>query len=195
MPSNIDDVIADVEGVKHSLRDRFHTYVYDAMGELLNTTITQIEKDADWTGDLKTSVRAHGIESSNPEFGRLEWSVGTDSSIAPYAAWIEFGTGKRTEDPSDGSYQQIRNPDNYPNGFPYESPNIDPEHLVGQVYEWMETKPVSPKKDSMWESAMSITQAIIEKGTHAHPFIRPAWYKNRLKLKRATRKAVKKAFS
>lgn len=195
MPSNIGDVIGDVEDVKNDLEQNILTKMHDAMRELLDTALHHVDEDSDWTGGLKASIRRHGVNTEWSDDDTIKFTVGTDKNIAPYAPLVEFGTGERGKSgrSAPGAISAGK-PDSYPAGYPYDSPDVEPEKLVGAIYEWVETKPVTPEKATMWDTAMAITRAIIAVGTYAHPFLRPAWFKNKLKLKRAARKAVRKSF-
>lgn len=193
MPSNIEDVIGDIEDVKRDLRQNVLHDMRDAMSDLLDTAVTQVKQDSDWTGNLRNSLRAHGVDVEWGDDDHIEFTVGTDENIAPYAPIVEFGSGARTEGRGPGAVKPQR-PDQYPADFPYEAPDVEPSKLVGVIHEWVETKPINPQKGDNWSTAMAITKAIIEKGTYAHPFLRPAWFKHKLKVKRSARTAVKKSF-
>lgn len=194
MSHNVGAVIRDVEAVKVDLEGKVVDEMFSAMGKMLSTAVTHVEDDADWRGNLKKSLEAHGVEHENPELRKHQFSIGTDADIAPYGPFVEFGTGGRSDVAGPGAIS-ARQPHQFPAGYPYESPDVEPEQLVGEILDWVQTKPVQPKKGDEWAAAMGISKSIIANGTHAHPFLRPAYYKHRMRLKRASRKAVKKAFS
>lgn len=193
MSHNVEDVIGDIEDVKNDLNVNVFEQMRKEMQALLETAIAHVEEDADWTGNLVRSLQKDGVKTDIPTWEVYEFTIGTDANIAPYAPLVEFGTGARTDKPGPGSMRP-RRPDQYPAGYPYESPDVDPEKLVGMVYEWIETKPVQGQKATQWETAMAIAKTIVSVGTYAHPFLRPAWFKHRLQLKRTAREAVKDAF-
>lgn len=198
MPSNVNSVIGDIEDVKSDLKRKVPTHIAAAMEELLGTAITHVAKDARWKGNLTASLRAHGVQVTPEGDGRYEITVGTDADIAPYAPFIEFGTGSRSEKSGPGSqrFPTWGVGDSAPAGYPYDAPNVNPETLYHDILEWVETKPITPKEDGDSEEdvAMKIASVIVEKGTFAHPFLRPAWFKHRMQVKKAARKAVKKSF-
>lgn len=194
-PHNIEDVIKDVEEVKNDLQVHLHEKLRDEMRRMLQTAITHVEKDADWKGNLTRSLRSHGVDSEWRSRAEWQYSIGTDEKIAPYGPFVEFGTGSKSDNPASGSYQSIRPPHDYPAGYPYEAPAMSPA-LVANIIEWVKTKPITPKQGdpSDEELGARIAAEIVEKGTHAHPFLRPAWYKHRLQIRQQARSAVKKAF-
>lgn len=194
MPSNIEDVINDIQQVKRDLEEQIFAKLRPAMQKVLDTAIGHVDDDADWRGNLATSIRSHGVETELTNNYEIKFTIGTDSDIAPYAPFVEFGTGKRTEKAGPGSVRP-QTPDRYPAGYPYSSPNVDPNKIVGEILEWVRTKPIVPEKEGEWDTAMAIAQSIVEFGTYAHPFMRPAWFKHKLRVRRAARNAVKEAFS
>lgn len=197
MPSNVNQVISDIEDVKHDLKRNIPTHVSAAMEKLLGTAIMHIEEDANWRGNLASSVRSHGVDVEPTGDGSYEVTVGTDSDIAPYAPFIEFGTGSRSEQSGPGAvrFPPFGRGDAVPVGYPYDSPTMS-EGLVAEIIEWVESKPIVPKEDDMSQKELGsvIAASIAKKGTYAHPFLRPAWFKHKLNIKRAARKAVKKSF-
>lgn len=66
--------------------------------------------------------------------------------------------------------------------------------MVANIVEWVETKPVIPSEDiTQRELGYRIAAAIANKGTYAHPFLRPAWFHNELAVRQAARNALRKA--
>lgn len=192
MPSNIDAVIDDVGDVGDDLRNNLRNNIMNMMFTMMRSMLAHVNHDARWRGNLATSITAHGVRYSET-VNRMEFTVGTDASIAPYGPFVEFGTGERTLQSHSGS-ASTQFPHDMPPGFPYESPDVDPQRLAGEITEWVKTKPLVPKNVGTQEAlGYVIAESIIEHGTYAHPFVRPAWYKNVLRVKRTAKKAVRDA--
>lgn len=196
---NVEDVIGELDGVKQELDPGIPQAVKAAMRELKQAVIVHIENDADWKGNLAASVQSHGVQYERNERMEVEISVGTDKSIAPYAPFVEFGTGDRKEETSDKAPTTWvpRKPDQYPAGYPYESPGIHRD-LIDNIIEWVKTKPLvpeSPHIETQEQLGLVIASVIAEKGTFAHPFLRPAWYKNKHFVKKAAKDQLRRAVS
>ena len=191
MPSNVQTVINDVGDVKDDLRDQMRRKVHGAMRVLEADARTYIEQDADWRGNLARSLSTD-VER-RPDGPVITVSVG--GAQAPYAPFVEFGTGDRTEQtsgraPSSGLLME---PDAYPANFPYDSPDLSPG-MVASIVEWVETKPIVPDNDiTEQELGYRIAATIANNGTYAHPFMRPAWFHNELRVKQAAHNALRKA--
>lgn len=189
MPSNIEDVISDVDDVQDDLHTQLRRKVAAAMRVLEADARTYIARDASWKGHLGRSLSTD-VER-RPEGAKITVSAGGPE--APYVPFVEFGTGNRTERTWKGSSNLALDPLAYPPGFPYSAPDISPG-MVANIIEWVETKPVVPQDDiSPRELGYRIAATIAEEGTYAHPFLRPAWFHNELQIKQAARNALSKA--
>ncbi|WP_255680918.1 HK97-gp10 family putative phage morphogenesis protein [Natrinema sp. DC36] len=183
-------MISDIEYVKKDLRQNLMSKLEGAMKLLLDTAVAHVADDAYWRGGITASLRSHGVKTEQ-RVGEMMFSVGTDKKIAPYAPFVEFGTGARSDEKGPTSVLTGK-PHEHPPGYPYDSPDVSPSELMGSILEWIKTKPI--ETDNIWASARKISETIVKLGTYAHPFLRPAWFKHELNLKRAVRSAVKKTF-
>lgn len=201
--SNINDVIDSIDDVADDLRHEIRKRVGRVMTMLKQRARQYVASDSNYTGKLLDSIENSVQEGSS----HIQFKVSTDSRIAPYAAIVEFGSGSRTNDPWRGSEFPPPMETTPPSGFPFESPDIDynkenPYNMtgyasfagfVGHIEEWMATKPVEPKSGDLFTSAVAIAKTIIERGNHAHPFMRPAWFDMELQVRNAARNAVRNA--
>ena len=204
--SNIDDVIDSIDDVQDDIRSELRKRVGRAMAVLRQRVQLYIQKDADWTGDLHRSIKK---SETIVDDQTLSFSVYTDSTIAPHAALVEYGTGDRGN-PTEtwvGSESITETASNKPPDYPYDSPSIDYNEadpfdltgygsfagLVSTIQKWMETKPVAPRKGDVFTSAVLISRSIIENGTYGHPFMRPAWFETELRIKKAASNALRNA--
>lgn len=207
LSSNIEDVIDSVDDVKDDLRYEMRKRVGKAMLVLWADARQYVLDDPNHTGQLFKAIQ--NDESVSNEM--LTFSVYADLGMAPYAAITEFGSGQRSNKP----YPKGNNlPGSWTKGsgakalgYPFESPDIDyntdnpfdmedfPDFygFVQYIKEWMATKPVAPERGNEHAAATFIARAIIEKGNYAHPYLRPAWFDNELKVKQAARNAVRSA--
>jgi HK97 gp10 family phage protein len=191
MPHNVGSVVSDIEDVKNDLRSQLRRRVTQAMRVLEADARTYIKRDADWRGHLARSLSMDVQERTDG----AEIVVSVGGRKAPYAPFIEFGTGARSEQttsqaPSSGI---VYEPDSYPPTFPYSSPDLSPG-MVANIIEWVETKPVSGSDDvSDEELGYRIAATIANRGTYAHPFMRPAWFQNERRIRNAAHNALRKA--
>lgn len=195
MPHNVDSVIADIEDLKDDLHDNMESAAKSSMRAVLTAAKVNVEDDADWNGNLR---RALTLEARD-EGGSIVVSVHTDADIAPYAPFVEFGTGSRrlTTAPQADSEQIPPDFDaatSAPPDFPYKAPSMGPG-LVANIVEWVETKPIVPEGDlTDKELGFQIAARIAEQGTYAHPFLTPAWFENEPLVKQSMKNAVWRTF-
>lgn len=190
---NIEQVIKDIEDTKSDLHRNLRRSARNTMRAVELEAKANVKQDAEWRGNLRRSisldmeVTGHGIEVS----------VSTDAGIAPYAPFVEFGTGMRSASAWTGSlpFPPADEGTTPPPGFPYESPSMSPG-MVQSIIDWVETKPVVPRDDNMSQRdvGFAIAAKIAEQGTYAHPFLRPAWFKMEPLFKSGMRAAVNKTF-
>lgn len=126
-----------------------------------------------WTMNLWRSI--YYTEKPTPKGTRFE--VLAD---APYARFVEFGTGSRW---GTGGYSVPDTIDHY------SSPPLT-GGLINDIRSWVFTKPyfVGPRSEAM---AQAIAHSIAEHGTHAHPFMRPAWFRTKPFMLADVEKAVR----
>lgn len=201
--SNIEDVIDSVDDVAEDLVHELRKRVGRVMAMLKQRVVQYVREDSDYTGALAHSI--HRDDDLGPP--EMEFTVATDSQIAPYAAIVEYGSGANTE--NEWKHSQNAAPSSStPPGYPYESPDIDtspeekkyqltgyPEYagFVGHIEEWMRKKPVDAESGDVFTSAVAIAWEIANKGNLAHPFMRPAWFDKELQVRNAAKNAVRNA--
>lgn len=189
MPSNVESVINSIDEVGDDLRTYMRRNIAAAMRVLQADARTNIAQDARWKGNLSASLDLD--VQAGPDGPRIVVSAG--GPMAPYAPFVEFGTGSRTERTWKGASNLNVDPTAYPPNFPYSAPSMGPG-MVANIIEWVRTKPVIPS-DEMTQEELGhrIAASIAEKGTYAHPFMRPAWFHNELQVRQAARNALSKA--
>lgn len=193
MPHNVEQVIADIDDVKDDLHDETKRSARGSMEAVHDTAVENVMSDADWTGNLRRSL---GV-TMRDRGDHISVSVETDASIAPYAPFVELGTGRRTlQTAPQAASAAPRTPEEAPPDFPYSSPGRVTSGLVRNIIEWVETKPVkSAEFDSDEALGIAIAATIVEEGTYAHPFLQPAWFQHELLIRQNMRNAVQRAFS
>lgn len=186
---NIENVISDIEEVKADIRYEVRKRVGAAMRVLWSDAKQYVLDDPHTTGDLFTALK----NESDTAGDELEFSVYTDPSIAPYAAIVEFGSGIRTGVKWSGS-KNAKLPEMFPPQYPFDAPDVD--NISGFAFyieQWMRKKGIEPEYGSYRASALAIAKVINNRGTYAHPYLRPAWFDNELKIQKAARNAVRNA--
>jgi hypothetical protein len=174
MPSNVDAVIGSVRDLKSDIRDNIIKQMLKALQEIKKRITMYINRDANYRGALKKSIRQ---EYDTTTDSSMEFTVYSDSRVAPYNGLVEFGSGAKTNDAYIGT--PTPTPDEYPPEYPYSAPDIETGTgkyywFRGIIMNWMEEKPIIPASGDMVASAGAIASEIIEKGTYAHPYMRPA---------------------
>jgi hypothetical protein len=202
--SNVGSVIRSIDDVKDDLRHEIRKRVGAAMRVLWADAKQYVLDDPHYGGDLFRALQNESDTSGT----ELSFRVYTDARVAAHAAIVEYGSGARSNVAYDTAEQvPPGTEDSVPPGYPFESPDIDfnernPINTEGYpsfygftkyIEEWMRTKPVKPMTGDYFASAALIAATIVEKGNYAHPFLRPAWFDNELKIKRAARHAVRNA--
>lgn len=142
---NIRDNLGDE--VSDEVRDSSEQIAREAQGNV-------VSQNAVWRTNLYRSIRV--IEVPFADGDRYYIQANT-----PYAAYVEFGTGKRGSGTADGRFQ-------------FAAPAFTPD-LTREITEWVMTKPgfYAPRTRSV---AWAIAKSISKHGTHPHPFMRPAWF-------------------
>lgn len=116
------------------------------------------ESNTFWTGNLSRSISARAL----PLVGGTRHEI---AARVPYAAFVEYGTGARS-DPTA------------PPKFSFGSPSPDDfANVFSGILPWVMGKPIFYGARTKGTAA-AITHKIIRQGTHAHPFLRPAWFAN-----------------
>lgn len=157
------------------IRDDLGDEVDDAVESGARDTVAEMQRNvaqqnAVWRGNLYRSLR----------YTKSTIGGGTRFSIVagvPYAAYVEFGTGKRRDKDA-------------PLDFQFAAPSHTPE-LTKDIRAWVMTKPVfyRPRTEAV---AWGIAKAISEKGTFAHPFMRPAWFRTKPRIETSAGYAARK---
>lgn len=186
---NIEDVISDIDDVKSDIRHEMRKRVGTAMAVLLADAKQYVLNDPQTTGQLFSA-----LQSENDTTGqKLEFKVYTDASVAPYAAIVEFGSGTYDEW-KNSKHVGPPTAEEAPPTYPFDTADESSIPIIASyIEEWMMTKGIVPEKGSFQASAMAIAAKIVEQGQYAHPYLRPAWFDNELKVKKAARNAVKNA--
>lgn len=189
MPSNIEQVIADIEDFKHDLRNQLRRRVARAMRVLEADARTYIKQDADWRGHLARSL---SMDVERDADG-VTIVVSAGGAEAPYAPFVEFGTGSRTERTTDAApSSNLLVGGMKPPGYPYKSPDMSPG-MVANIIEWVRTKSITSPNENAEQLGFRIASVIANRGTYAHPFMRPAWFHNELRVRQAARNAIRRA--
>lgn len=149
--------------------------VEDAVRDGAKATATEMQSNVAkgntvWRGNLYRSISAE----KKPGEKMSRYKIVAD---VPYAAFVEFGTGKLA-DPTA------------PMKFQFESPSLGP-NMVANITEWVMTKPVFFLNRTE-EVAWAIARNIASDGTRPHMFMRPAWWKQKPIMLLRARLAVKK---
>lgn len=189
---NIGDVISDIGDVKDDLNTEMRKRVGAAMRVLWADVRQYVLDDPHAGGDLFRAIE-RDIED---DYERIEFSVYTDPDVAPYATVTEYGSGRRREVSGPGAkpFPPIGPDEQKPPDYPYTAPDVDDiRGFAWHIENWMIEKGLAPRGGSLTGSAYGIAKTIVRKGTYAHPYMRPAWFDNELKVKRAARNAVKNA--
>lgn len=131
-----------------------------------------------WQGDIGNSFEITSDENA-------VWL----SVLAGHAAYVEYGTG---------AYFGTAT---WPMGnvSPFDAPSSVSESMIDNLTEWVQTKPVSSRYyDSDRDLAFAIAHTIVELGTQAQPYLRPAWWTHRetviRNIDRAVRQSVEEHF-
>lgn len=157
------------EDVADAASDGLETVKTDAQHEL-----SQNDTNATYQLDGSLTVEQSGSEAS----------LVVD---APHGALTEFGTGPQFGDGGYAIPQSV-------NG--YSAPSGVSSDLVNDIDEWIDAKGITPREVSREQLPWAIAQSIVENGTPAQPYLRPAWYQNKPWLlngvKRRLRREVRK---
>lgn len=201
--SNIDSVIKSVDDVQDDIKTEFRRKVSNAVRVMWKDALGYIQSDPHVSGDLMTATQFKELDNTDG----MEFRVEVNRRRAEYAAIVEHGSGLKTNIPFEGSASIPSGvSSSTPADFPYESPDIPynteaPQDTQGYekffgftkyIEEWMRTKPLTPKTGSYFVSAAFIAAEIIEAGNYAHPFLRPAYFDNELRIKEAAQNALRK---
>lgn len=149
-----------VTNIRDDLDDNVNDAVSKATSQISAEAKRQVAMwDAVWKRNLYESIYSTD----------LTWTVDVKRhkvvARAPYAAFVEFGTGSR-RDPST------------PYSFRFDSPDEEDYGIVfSNIMWWVNTKPMFLGSRTPGTAA-AITETIIEHGTYAQPFMRPAWHQN-----------------
>lgn len=191
---NINDVIGDIEDVKGGIRHEMKKRVGAVMRVVWADAKQYVLNDPQASGDLFRSL-TNDVDDSGDD---ISFNVYSDGSIAQedgyaYHALVEYGSGVRRKESFEESkpFPEFTESSSKPPGWPYRAPNISNiEGFAWHLEEWTDNKPGIP---SVYPVRIAIAKTIARLGTYAHPFLRPAWFDNELKVKKAARSAVRNA--
>lgn len=159
------------------MRDDLDSEVKDAVGDAVDkmergVQAQVVQADAVWTTNLYRSI--YQTDFTMPFGHRFKIYAGAD-----YAPYVEFGTGTkgpRTDDQPTRTLGIARGNFGTPR---FDSPSEDEFSTVfGNIMQWVMTKPgfAGARHGG---TAAAITEEIIENGTAAHPFMRPAYFNHK----------------
>lgn len=158
-----------IEGIRRDLADNVNNAVARGADATAEEAKRQVAMwDAVWRRNLYESIGST----------RMRWDTGvTRHAIrarTPYAAYVEFGTGARGR--MTGHFGNV-NP-----MFKFDSPDETDWNMVySNILWWVNTKPMFLGSRGPGTAA-AITETIIEQGTYAQPFMRPAWNSGKHKV-------------
>lgn len=159
-----------VEHVRDNLGDNVTDAAEDGASETANEMKRLVvARDNVWRTNLYRSIDARSVPSTHHSTIQVVADV-------PYAAYVEFGTGKR-----QAASTPLR--------FRFNSPSLTPS-LVRDITDWVFTKPgfYGARTEA---TAWAIATTIAKEGTFAHPYMRPAWFKTKPLLLGNVRKAAR----
>jgi HK97 gp10 family phage protein len=207
--SNIESVIDSVDDVKDDIPKELEKRVGAAMRVLWADVKQYVLQDPNARGWLFRSIE----QEQDIGDDELHFSVQSGGRTTDYAGVVEFGSGTLRETPWPGGSGYGNPPEQYPPDYPYDSPSFnipddasemirawssthntdyDTFFAIARIIEqWMRNKGMTPYTGDYAVSAMFITKEIVISGTYAHPYMRPAWFDNELKIKKAAINAVK----
>lgn len=134
------------------------------------------------TNTLAGSIESMDGPSNVTQRARGGYETHVVRADAPYAAFVEYGTGLRQRGrPSPGGN--------------FDSPSAPP---VTPILEWMVEKGITSRTQSdvlpdRVAAAQAIAESIARFGQRPHPYMRPAFAENRMNISRAHRDGVRKA--
>lgn len=165
------DLQKKLQRLESDLADEVADAAREGAAEIAASAKSNVQaQNAVWRQNLFNSI----FVTEQPGPAHATYHIEVD---VPYAGFVEFGTGSR-RDPTA------------PPRFTYGSPEHTPE-LTREIAEWVATKPMffGPRTEGV---AWAIAKTIANKGTHAHPFLRPAWFQGEPLLLQNVRLAFKK---
>jgi len=189
---NINSVISDVDDVQDDVRSELRKRVGGAMRVMYEDARSYIIQDPNARGRLLNNL---SLDERN-----LVFSINTSLDYAPI---VEFGSGSKTNEeyqygnrippewPSEASSLPVQ--------MPFDEPDIPKNRshpkfnaFVSHIVDWMKEKGVLPQTGDLYFSATLIAEEIIENGSFAHPFLRPAYYDNQRRVVNAAESALSK---
>jgi HK97 gp10 family phage protein len=167
MSENVNQVARQVREIKRNLEDNVLDEVEGAADRAATSMqLNVVGNNTVWRMNLFRSI---GVS-------RFDNNVSI-SANTPYAAMVEFGTGSRRSPLA-------------PSKFQFDSPRLT-DSLRGAIINWVMTKPYFAG-DRTITTGMQIAESIAEKGTHPHPFMRPAWHGHRSRVIESAKRGVRK---
>lgn len=170
--TGMNDLVKKVERLESNLHDD----VTDAVEEDAEYTATAakgivVHENTVWSTNLYRSIGVKRTDMSRINSVKIHANV-------PYAAYVEFGTGARGQSSVSPRFQ-------------FEAPPFSRD-LFKNIQAWVMQKPAFYGTRSE-EVAYKIAQAIAEKGTNPHPFMRPAWHTGKRTVVQNAESAVQRA--
>lgn len=159
--SEIDRLIRSLE----DLPEQLETAAQEQAKEELETVVDRAQRNLKrhgtwWHGDIGRSMEV--IETDERVYL---------ATLAGHAAYVEYGTGAYF---GTGGYPISSDV------HPYDAPSAVSEAMIDNLIEWVQTKPItSTHYETDRALAEAIAHTIVELGTRAQPYLRPAWYSHR----------------
>lgn len=155
-----------------NLRDNLVDNVSEGVERGANATAQEARDEVQthntiWRGNLLSSIYTQKTDIDDGVRHRVVANT-------PYAAYVEYGTGIRGD--GDGVYN-------------FNAPTFDAD-LKSAIILWVQTRPTWFGERSV-TTAIKIAKTIADKGTHPHPFIRPAWFNTEQVVKREARRELR----
>ncbi len=169
------------------LRDRIESRVDEALRVVMQLMASAASRNVAVNGSIYRSTLVNSIyyrdalygESGVDGFDGDVYSAHAVIAEAPYAPYVEYGTGRRQGSASPESGRRFKSPSSPP---------------TSEIVEWMLVKGVSPRQyDTVYGAAAAIAESIALHGNRPHPFMRPAYHEHKHALQAAHKYAVRRA--
>jgi len=172
--SNIGSVIDGVEDTRDCLERGSRDVAEDEGDQIHRLTLKNYRRDPEWLGRTEKAIRNQLRRNTN---GKYSSHIYINGMMAPHAKIAEMGSGKRANRTKPARSQGPRPLEaapksDYRGDFNYDAPPMSRE-LQLSILAWIKTKPILAEDEE--SLAGDIAATIADKGTYAHPFLRPAW--------------------
>lgn len=174
------DAAKDVEQLSERIEMDVDRNMYEGMAGVAGTAQTELEREGSVSTNTLLDSIEHNSQLSSSTISAMERVADAYSSheviaTAPYAAYVEYGTGSKQRGAPES-------------GRRFKSPSVPPYH---QIKAWVERENITARSDKYKTNgttdterlAGAIADEIAQYGTAPHPYMRPAWqvYERQLK--------------